>query len=229
MLRRTLSSLSDCLLLDVKRFSEGPATTLETFEHLNIAGVRLEFTAAITRHGQHFMAHVRQGPVIIMYDDGRVSQAPACLARTSVFKLHCPSVAPRLNHPGFAGKYWLTDARLGRRRAALVVPFRLPETCGVRAVSAESARFPLNTQGMNSSTFRVNCMTPSTSCSPKLSIVLRPWSVVSPSTTPCCTHWLCYSKPRPLRLACPRSSMWTSFMWTPSTGSSILSLTGHCP
>ena len=77
MLRQTLSSLSKCLLLDVKRFSEGPATTLEKIEHLTIAGLRLELTAAITCHGQHFMAHVRRGPVIITYDDARVSQAPA--------------------------------------------------------------------------------------------------------------------------------------------------------
>ena len=79
VLRRALSSLSDCLLLDVKRLLGGPATALETF--LIVAGVKLEFTAATTRHGQHLLAHVRQG--LVMYDDARVSQTPAW--PTSVF------------------------------------------------------------------------------------------------------------------------------------------------
>ena len=81
--RRALSSLSDCLLLDVKRLPEGPATALEAFEHLIVAGLKLQLSAAITRHGQHFMAHVRQGRVITTYDDTRVSQTPAW--PTSVF------------------------------------------------------------------------------------------------------------------------------------------------
>ena len=58
--RRRLGTLSDYVLLDIKREECGQPTGVCRFKRIVVSGTALDLVGAVMRHGQHFMAHVQR-------------------------------------------------------------------------------------------------------------------------------------------------------------------------
>ena len=73
--RRRLGTLSDYVLLEVKRQEGGQPTVFRRFKRIVLSGTALDLVGAVTRHGQHFMAHVQRGASVVTFNDACVSES----------------------------------------------------------------------------------------------------------------------------------------------------------
>ncbi|CAE7708139.1 unnamed protein product [Symbiodinium sp. CCMP2592] len=112
-LRRRLATLSDYVLLDIKRQEGGRPAVFRRFEHIVLSGTALTLVGAVTRHGQHFMAHVRRGASVVTFNDACASVSsdwPDATYALSTVLLFAKVSLPPAPPPAFPSAHHSIDA-----------------------------------------------------------------------------------------------------------------------